>query len=406
MDGRPRRRPNGERGAVHTYQPCWSEKDPKTGVKRLVRGKSWCWRFRFRGQRYGECGDKRTGLPFAKRGDALKAGEARKAEVVAGYVEDPHRTTFAKLAATITALASVKSARTQACAAGVVARLGTYFRADESAMDIGRVRLLGYKPFREAAPYHSQASTIKLDLKWLRRAMIAAHQDGLLLRVPPFPQISAPPRAETFRQDEFDRLLAALPEWWRRFFLIADEMGWRESELRSRTWPDVDWDNGFVLLDAAHSKTGKARTFPISKWLAERLRDQRAWVRQIEDRLGIIVPFVFCQPDGKPLGRPKDAWKRACAKAGFGKLDGRRGPWSGAKVAHDVRRTTMRRWDRLMLPLGGRMAAAGHDSQATHEGYLGGDPETLAAMAERLDEDRRRREGEPAKVAAFKKAAE
>lgn len=396
----------GVRGAVHTFRPCWSEDDKATGKKRLVRGKSWCWRFRFRGKPYGECGDKRTGLPFTKRADALAAGERRKAEVVAGFTDDPHKTTFAALAAIITAEASTKSARTKASARGVVARLSTYFRADEPALDMGRARLAGYVTFREAEPFKAQPSTIKLDLKYLRRAMTAAHQDWLLLRVPPFPAIRVAPRAETFRPDEFERLVAALPEWWRRFFMIADEMGWRENELRSRHRTDVDWAAGLVLLDAAHSKTRKARTFPITEYLAERLRDQIAWVQAIEERTGSIVPWLFCRPDGKPLGRPKDAWKRACKKAGFGKLEGRRGPWSGAKVAHDVRRTTMRRWDRLMLPLGGRMAAAGHDSQATHEGYLGGDAETLRAMAERLDEDRRRRAGEPQKVAPFRKAAE
>jgi integrase len=393
----------GDRGAVHTFRPSWSEPDGKGGRRKRV-GKSWCWRFSFRGHLYQGCGDKRTGQPFKTAAAARDAGEARKAEMVAGYSDDPRRTTFATLTGIIRALAGVHSAHTKASAAGAVARLTSFFRDDELAMDMGRVRLLAYVTFRQAPPYSAQLSTIKLDLAHLRRAMVAAHEDGQLFRVPPFPKLKVAPRAETLRPDEFERLVAALPEWWRRFFVIADEMGWRESELRSRHRTDIDWDNGLVLLDAAHSKTGKARTFPITAYLAERLHDQVTWVQQIEERTGRFVPWLFCRPNGEPLGRPKDAWQRACKKAGFGKLAGRRGPWSGAKVAHDVRRTTLRRWDRLMLPLGGRMAAAGHDSQTTHEGYLGGDPETLRAMAERLDEDRRRRAGEPSKVVPIKKA--
>lgn len=124
--------PMTERGAVHTYRPKWTEAGPD-GRRRLVTGKSWCWRFTFRKKPYGECGDKRTGLPFRRRADALAAGERRKAEVVAGYIDDPHKTTFAALAAIIAAAASTKSARTKAGAKGVAARLQTYFHSDEPA---------------------------------------------------------------------------------------------------------------------------------------------------------------------------------------------------------------------------------------------------------------------------------
>lgn len=51
-------------------------------------------------------------------------------------------------------------------------------------------------------------------------------------------------------------------------------------------------------------------------------------------------------------------------------------------------------------PLAVRMAVAGHSSAGTHAAYVGGDPASLQAFAERIDEARRQ---QAEKVTAIKK---
>lgn len=220
-----------------------------------------------------------------------------------------------------------------------------------------------------------------------------------------FPVIHTERRQQTIRPDELKRILSFLPPWWVQFYLIADEVGWRaSSELKTRKWTDVDFDGGWLHLDPGHSKSGKARVFPMTERLRQLLTEQKAWVEEVQREIKIVglISWVFCRPDGQPLGHMRSAWLRACTKAGFGKLEGRTGPWSGAKVPHDIRRTVLRRWDALGAPLAVRMAAAGHDDQGTHAGYVGGDPESLKAFAERLDQDRARRE-QTAKIVPLEK---
>lgn len=382
-----------EHGIVRTFKPSYTVPDKITGKRVKKESSLWLWRFWWHGIKY------QGGPGKSTRAEARALGDKRKAEVVGGQETDPRKTTFQSLEAIILAETALQSPKTQTNARGVLGRLKRFFRLDELAMDITRTRLIEYVTFSQGEPWKAQPSTVKLDLKYLHRAFNMAHQDGRLLKVPTFPVIKVQSRAQPFRPGEFTRLLSFMPEHWRRFFLAADEMGWRAtSELRTRKRTDVDFEAGFVLLDAASCKTRKARAFPLTVFLRAFLLEQIEWVKAVEIKTGQVIPWLFCQPSGAQLGRHKHVWKRACEKAGLGKLEGRTGPWSGVRVAHDIRGTTLRLWDRLNLPLGARMAVAGHSEQSSHEGYLGGDEETLRAMAEQLDEERRRREGEAEKV--------
>lgn len=386
-----------EHGMVHTFKGMWTERDKNDPTKRVRRvSRLWLWRFSWHAKTY-------TGGPGqTTRAAARTLGEKRKTEVVAGIEEDPRKLTFLSLKAMISAEASLQTQHTQASARGVIARLSRFFEDGTRAVDITRTRLIEYVNFCKEAPRSAQPSTIKLDLTYLRRVMRLCHEDARLTRLPAFPKIRVEARQETIRPEELRRILSHLPAWLQRYYLALDETSWRPGELRSRKRTDVDFEAGFLLLDANSSKTRRGRTFPLTEYLRELLKEQIAYVEAVELATERIVPWLFCQPSGAPLGRHKQRWQEACVAAGFGKLEGRTGPWSGAKVSHDVRRTTMRRWDGLMLPLGGRMAAAGHEAERSHQVYLGGDPETLRAMAEALDEDRRRRAAGDPKVAAFR----
>lgn len=370
-----------ERGSVHPYQGTWTEPDP-VGGRRLRTATTWNYRFEYRGKRYT------GGDSYKTRAEAREAGEKRKHEVVAGLEEDPRKATFAVVARLVTATSVLQAPSTQASTLAVLKRLRAFFEEDR-LMDLRWERVIEYVAHARTEGY--QDNTIRLDLRHLKLGLTLAHEQGLVNIVPRFPKIATVHREQTIPPHELEAIVSQLPAHWVRYYLIADEIGWRaRSELRSRKWTDVDFAQpGWVHLDAAHSKTRKARDFPMTQRLREYLTAQRAWVDGIQLHTGVIVPWVFCTSEGKPVGDPRKAWATALRHAGLDqRLDGRTGPWSSAKVPHDIRRTVLRRWDALGAPLSVRMAAAGHDSAQTHAGYVGGDPESLQAFAERLDEAR------------------
>lgn len=372
------------RGDVHLFHPRWTERDPENPGKRRTRiSDLWYWRFSVNGKPY-------SGGPGEKTKAAAKAhGEKRREQIRGGYEDDPRKVRFGELHRILLAEAAVKKPSTQGSMKSVAARLLAYFK-DDLVLGIDRARLLEYATWATKVR-GSQPSTTNLDLMYLRQAMVLGNEAGKVLRVPRFPKLERTKREEYFRPDEFERMLNELPPWWRTFFTVADEMGWRSrSEIQTRTWADVDFDGGWVVLSAADSKTGKRRVFPMTDYLRQLLETQRAHVQEIELRTGQIIPWVFCRPDGKALGDYRKAWALASKRAGFGKLEGRKGPWSAAKVAHDVRRTALKRWEEASLPRNASMGMSGHDSARTFSDYASATPEALRSAAEKLDEHRRK----------------
>jgi len=385
------------RGTLHTFRATWTEPDPDNpGQRRLRTATTWSWRFTFRGRTYTGGGSREIPGGYKTQAAARDAGDRRRAEVLAGLEEDPRRTTFAVLERVALAETTILRESTQHMTRTAFARMRPFFK-DDLASRIGRARALEYVAHQRATDY--QDSTINMDLRVLHHAIYIAHEQGLVTSVPRLPYIRVKRRQQTIRPDELNRILAELPTWWVQFYLVADEVGWRaRSELKTRKWTDVDFAGGWLHLDPDHSKSGKARVFPMTDRLRQLLEEQRVWIDELQQQTGTVIPWVFARMDGSPLGDMRKAWTSACRRAGFGRIEGRTGPWSAAKVPHDIRRTVLRRWDALGAPLAVRMAAAGHDDQATHAGYIGGDADSLKAFAERLDADRAKREGEGPKV--------
>lgn len=384
------------RGDVRAFQAKWTEPDPDNpGQRRTRTASTWTYRFEFHKKRYLGADNYQT-----KR-DALDAGEKRKAEVRRGLEADPSKTTFAVLDRLLAAEKLVAAVPSTATNIGTcLNRLRKVFKPEERLQDLRRARIIEALGQLRALGFRD--STIRLTFVYLKQAMHLAFEEGLLFAVPRFPVLHVEARQETILPHQLEQILDAHPSYWRRYYLVADEVGWRaRSELRSRQWPHVDFEAGWLNLDAAHSKTRRARSFPMTERLRALLVEQRAWVETLERELGRIIPWVFPQPNGKKLPMPQDTWDAAMRKAGFGKLDGRSGPWSSSKVPHDIRRSVLRRWAASGASLDVRMAAAGHSSSHAHVGYVGGDEASLKAFAERIDEVRKE---QAEKVTAITKA--
>jgi hypothetical protein len=411
----------GERGIVHLFHPTWTEPDPDNPGKRRRRiASTWAWRFEWRKKKYGRADSYKT------KAEARDAGQKRMAQVRAGLEEDPLKVGFAVLDRILIAEAELQVPSTKHATLTALARLRLFFAGDRLA-EIKRPRLIEYVAHQRARG--RQDSTTRQDLRALKHAMDLAHEEGLMIAIPRFPTLKVRSRQQTIPPHELDAIVDELPEHWVRYYIIADEIGWRaRSEIKTRKWTDVEWGPpswecgcpppawrgtevcplcghgrpGFVHLDAEHSKTGKPRSFPLTVRLRALLVEQRMWIEKVQQQTGQVIPWIFCKPTGEPLGDTRKAWRSACNRAGLGeRIEGRTGPWSFAKVPHDIRRTVIRRWKAMGEPIDVRMAAAGHDSTETHMAYEGGDPESLQAFGERIDE-RRRKDAE--RVVAIRKA--
>lgn len=383
-----------ERGSVKAFRAKWTEPDPDNpGQRRTRTASTWTYRFEWRCKRHVGAEN------YKSKREALDAGEKRKAEVVRGMEADPHRTTFAVLDRLLVAESATQTRVTSLSTLANLARLRKVFTPDERLAEIGRTRIV--EALVQLRELGLQDSTVRLTLRHLKRAMDLAFEERLIFAVPRFPKVSVQVRQQTIQPHELEAILANLPEHWVRYYLVADEIGWRaRSEIRTRKWTDVDFAGGWIHLDAEHAKTGKARSFPMTERLRSLLTEQRVWIEALQVAMRKLIPWVFAGPNGEQIGDPRKAWASATVKAGFGRLEGRTGPWSAAKVAHDIRRTVLRRWSASGESLDVRMAAAGHDSSAVHTGYVGGDEASLRAFAERIDEARR---NEAEKVTAIRK---
>lgn len=122
------------------------------------------------------------------------------------------------------------------------------------------------------------------------------------------------PRRRRLNDGEEARLReAAGPHLW-ACIECALETGMRRGEILGLTWGDVHVSRGEILLPATLTKTGKARTVPISSRLAAVLAMRRTGPD------GIDAPspsYVFGNECGERIRSIKTAWKLTCQRAGI-----------------------------------------------------------------------------------------
>jgi integrase len=134
--------------------------------------------------------------------------------------------------------------------------------------------------------------------------------DNPAVGVKKFPEQS---RDRFLQADElraFFDALAAQPEVWQVFFMVALLTGARRANVQAMRWADVDLDRGLWLIAAADAKAGKPLCVPLSPQAVVILRTHRERVP--------AGPWVF-PSYGKTghITEPKGAWKRICEAAGL-----------------------------------------------------------------------------------------
>jgi integrase len=172
-----------------------------------------------------------------------------------------------------------------------------------------------------------------------------------ILNVPYFPMVKEDNARQGFLSDEnYPKLRDALPDYLKPWFVVAYHCGVRKGELLAWKWDQVDFDHGLVTLEAANTKTGRARVVPI---LAGDMRTWLEWSRDNADG----CPWVF-HNEGKKLESFRKAWATACKKAGIPDFH-----------PHDLRRTAVRNMRRDGVPQVVRMRISGHRTDSMERRY-------------------------------------
>ena len=202
---------------------------------------------------------------------------------------------------------------------------------------------------------------INRELSALKRMFSLALKDGKLLHRPHIPMLQERNvRTGFLEHAEYEAVLAALPEPIRPVVTFAYLTGWRiRSEILPLEWRQVDFAAGTVRLEAGTTKNKEGREFPFDVYpdLGDVLEQQRSFTRQVEQRRGQIVPWVFHR-NGRPIRSFYRSWHTACETAGC-----------PSRIPHDFRRTAVRNLVRAGVPERVAMMLTGHKTRSVFDRY-------------------------------------
>jgi len=220
-------------------------------------------------------------------------------------------------------------------------------------------------------------ATINRELSALRRILnIGAKQTPPKVnRVPYIPMLKENNvRKGFFEHSEFIALRDALPEYLKAFVTFGYKVGWRDQEIASLQWSNVDLQNGIVTLKVGETKNNEARTV----YLDDELKDlfQQQW--ETRKRKGKLIPYVF--PNESLSGMIvnfRRAWNTACRKADLGygyNLSVKyaqewKDKLSQGPIFHDFRRTAVRNMVRSGIPERVAMMISGHKTRSVFDRY-------------------------------------
>lgn len=196
-------------------------------------------------------------------------------------------------------------------------------------------------------------STCNRELSILRTALNLARKctPPKVSTIPYFPMVAETNARQGFLTDEqYETLRNTLPDELKPLFITSYFTGVRLGELIVWTWDQVDWEHGFVTLNADETKAGYCRAIPILDG------DMRTWLLWSLDQAD-GCPYVFHRA-GEPIKEFRRPWKKACEAAGVPELK-----------FHDLRRTAVRNMRRAGVAQVVRMRITGHRTDSMERRY-------------------------------------
>jgi integrase len=218
-------------------------------------------------------------------------------------------------------------------------------------------------------------ATVKAHVAYLRAAMRYAYKKGELAVLPWFPTIKADnARTGFFEREEFERVVACLPEPHADIARFGYGCGWRLSEILGLQWSEVDRVRGVIRL--TNSKNGHGRILPLVGELGKII--ERAWRNRIMGNS--LSEWVFHRA-GKRIPRTRywEKWTETCKQAGV-----------SGRLFHDLRRTAARDMIAAGCDYQTAMAVTGHRSMSMFMRYQIVDVRGIQHGLEALEAHRKR----------------
>jgi integrase len=314
----------------------------------------------------------------AHRPTAVKLLNEKIAAIDAGRLApNVDRTTFEDLAEILIAEYQANDRRSLRRIEQALTHLRGFF-GGHKAKDIMADSINRYIAMRRAEPHRqgtgASNGTINRELTALRRAMTLAVRSRKLATRPEFELLEENNARQGFlERGEMEAICEELPDYFKPALRVAYLTGWRAEEILSRQWSHVDFENGWMRLEPGQTKNRQGREFPMLPELRAVLEGQRASAGQIETTSEVRVPWVFHYSNGDRIGQYRNAWSKACKRAG---LEG--------KLLHDCRRTAVRNLERFGVPRSTAMAITGHKTENIYRRYAIVDAGSMREAAVKL----------------------
>jgi len=236
--------------------------------------------------------------------------------------------------------------------------------------------------------------TINRELSYLRQMLRLGHQRGKVAKLPKIETLEEPEARETFLELSEFKLLVEKAEkafpYLVGFLEVCFWTGWRwKKTVRNLRWEHIriEW----LYAPGELTKNKK----PVRRWLGggplgEAVKRQRQYVRGVQKKTGMVVPWMFCYPDGRQMRYPTDAFKAVAQDASFADLR-----------LHDFCRSTWQVMVDAGLPEKDIMDAVGRKTRSIADRYNITSRRRLKAVDEKLSEIDAETEAAEDKMAAL-----
>jgi integrase len=201
----------------------------------------------------------------------------------------------------------------------------------------------------------------------------------------PFIEMHSPsePRQGFIEREQYEKLLAAVPDWFKPVLTFAFQTGWRKEEILGLKWEYIDMKERQITLPGRMSKNKHTRPIYADDVVYKILQERRR--KQFEDG-SRTFPFVFHRMRStggsrterkenvhpERIGDFKKVWAKACQEAGLEGL-----------LFHDLRRSAIREMVRNVYSERVAMEISGHKTRSVFDRYNIIDLEDQKAAAER-----------------------
>jgi integrase len=206
-------------------------------------------------------------------------------------------------------------------------------------------------------------ATVDHEIKKMKTAVIKAFDDGIVsgdvLRVfkrcKPTLRRGSDVRDRILTGDEYQAIMANLPQHAKPVFATGYYAGMRRAEILGLTWDKVDLKGRVIRLEAADTKDKEKREIPMCRALYDALKDVP---------MAIHDNHVF-QYRGKPITSIRRALMPACKKAGvvYGRFE------KGGFIFHDLRHTFNTNMRKAGVAESVIMAITGHSTREMFDRY-------------------------------------